>query len=47
VERAAWLARVDAYLEGNSWDRTWAEMDRLIAKCIEMRAMKVSNVESR
>jgi UDP-galactopyranose mutase len=46
TERSAWLARVDAYLKGNSWDRTWAEMDRLIADCIEMRAMNVSNVES-
>jgi UDP-galactopyranose mutase len=47
VERAAWLAHVDEHLKGNSWDRTWAEMDRLITDCIEMRALNVSNVESR
>lgn len=45
--RAAWLAHVDDFLKGNSWDRTWAEMDRLIADGIEVRALNVSNVESR
>jgi UDP-galactopyranose mutase len=47
AERSAWQARVDEFLEGNSWDRTWAQMDRLIAECIDMRALNVSNVESR
>lgn len=47
AERAAWLARVDDFLKGNSWDRTWTEMDRLIAECIDARALNVSNVESR
>jgi UDP-galactopyranose mutase len=47
AERAEWQARVDVFLEGNSWDRTWAEMDRLISESMDMRAMNVSNVESR
>lgn len=47
AERSAWLARVDDFLKGNSWDRTWAEMDRLIAECIDTQAVNVSNVESR
>ena len=25
-----WLSAVDAFLEGNSWDATWARMDELI-----------------
>jgi UDP-galactopyranose mutase len=29
--RRAWLARVDAMLDQMSWDRTWAEMETLIA----------------
>ena len=28
--REAWLARVDARLAANSWDRTWAQMDALL-----------------
>lgn len=28
--REAWLARVDARLAANSWDRTWARMDALL-----------------
>jgi UDP-galactopyranose mutase len=47
AERSAWQARVDDFLKGTSWDRTWAEMDRLIADRIEPRATNVSNVESR
>lgn len=30
-ERARWLAEVDAFLAGNSWDLTWERMQRLIA----------------
>lgn len=30
-ERGAWLAEVDAFLAGNSWDLTWDRMQRLIA----------------
>lgn len=29
-KRATWLSRVDDFLKGNSWDRTWSEMDELI-----------------
>jgi hypothetical protein len=29
-DRAARLSAVDAFLGGSSWDRTWAEMDRLL-----------------
>ncbi|MCU0509295.1 MAG: glycosyltransferase family 1 protein [Anaerolineae bacterium] len=47
AQRADWQARVDEFLKGNSWDRTWAEMDRLIADRIESRATDVSKVESR
>lgn len=30
-DRARWLAEVDAFLAGNSWDMTWDRMQRLIA----------------
>lgn len=30
-DRARWLAEVDAFLAGNSWDLTWERMQRLIA----------------
>jgi UDP-galactopyranose mutase len=37
--RAAWLAQVDAFLAGNSWDATWARMRELIeAACRTARA---------
>jgi predicted RNA-binding protein with RPS1 domain len=32
--RAAWLARVDAFLAGSSWDLTWQRMDALIEMCL-------------
>jgi UDP-galactopyranose mutase len=32
-ERAEWLARVDGFLKQNSWDRTWAAMERLMRDC--------------
>ena len=28
--RGPWLARVDARLAAQSWDRTWAQMDTLL-----------------
>lgn len=31
ADRSRWLADVDAFLAGNSWDRTWDRMQRLIA----------------
>ncbi|HET6228613.1 MAG TPA: glycosyltransferase family 1 protein [Longimicrobiaceae bacterium] len=33
-ERAAWLRRVDAFLEGTSWDRTWAAMADKVAEVV-------------
>ncbi|MBA3548651.1 MAG: glycosyltransferase family 1 protein [Nannocystis sp.] len=33
-DRARWLAEVDAFLAGNSWDTTWERMQRLIAAVI-------------
>lgn len=30
-DRARWLAEVDAFLAGNSWDLTWERMQRLLA----------------
>jgi hypothetical protein len=32
------IATVDAHLAGNSWDRTWAEMRRLIAAAASLAA---------
>ncbi|HEX8244378.1 MAG TPA: glycosyltransferase family 1 protein, partial [Longimicrobium sp.] len=32
-----WLARVDRFLAGRSWDRTWAEMDALVADAVALR----------
>jgi UDP-galactopyranose mutase len=31
---AAWLERVDRFLAGISWDRTWGEMDGLLASAV-------------
>ncbi|HUS10789.1 MAG TPA: glycosyltransferase family 1 protein [Pyrinomonadaceae bacterium] len=36
-ERSEWLARVDAFLSGMSWDETWAGMAQLIERAIEAR----------
>jgi UDP-galactopyranose mutase len=36
--RSRWLARVDAFLDGNSWDRTWNRMRDLIdTACMKER----------
>ncbi|HKY30076.1 MAG TPA: glycosyltransferase family 1 protein [Pyrinomonadaceae bacterium] len=32
-----WLTRVDAFLEGISWDKTWAQMSALIDQVIQKR----------
>ena len=32
-----WLARVDAFLEGISWDKTWAQMSQLIDDVVDRR----------
>jgi UDP-galactopyranose mutase len=33
--RSAWVKKVDEFLEGNSWDRTWSQMVRLIDSTID------------
>ena len=35
--RSDWLTRVDTFLEGISWDKTWAQMSALIDQVIEKR----------
>jgi UDP-galactopyranose mutase len=37
-ERARWLAEVDQFLAGNSWDETWARMRRLIGAAVRARS---------
>ncbi len=37
-----WLARADRFLAGMSWDRTWAEMDRLAARAARRRTSTAS-----
>ncbi|HEX2981416.1 MAG TPA: UDP-galactopyranose mutase [Anaerolineaceae bacterium] len=32
--RPAWLAKVDSFLKGNSWDATWKEMTQRIESCL-------------
>ena len=36
-DRREWLKRVDAFLEGISWDKTWTQMSQLIDAVIEGR----------
>jgi UDP-galactopyranose mutase len=36
-QRAEWLSRVDAFLEHISWDKTWAQMSKLIDEVTESR----------
>lgn len=36
-ERSEWLARVDAFLENVSWDKTWAQMADLIDRVVDKR----------
>ncbi|MCU0544527.1 MAG: glycosyltransferase family 1 protein [Oscillatoriaceae cyanobacterium Prado104] len=40
VDRANWLSKVDAFLADNSWDRTWQEMQDLIASAIANKKQK-------
>jgi UDP-galactopyranose mutase len=35
-----WLMRVDAFLEGTSWDRTWSRMNHLISVTLKSRWLK-------
>ena len=34
-----WLDRVDAFLEGVSWDKTWAQMSQLIDEVVDRRTL--------
>jgi UDP-galactopyranose mutase len=36
--RSAWVKKVDEFLDGNSWDRTWSQMVRLIESTIEQNS---------
>ena len=36
--RRTWMKKVDNFLEGNSWDRTWSQMVRLIESTIEQNS---------
>jgi glycosyltransferase involved in cell wall biosynthesis len=38
MDRTLWLERVDAFLETNSWEETWAGMNALITKAIEEKS---------
>lgn len=39
--KTAWLNKVDAFLDGNSWDRTWSQMVRLIeATMVQSNSVK-------
>ena len=38
-DRADWLARVDTFLEHVSWDKTWAQMSKLIDLVIDRRRL--------
>lgn len=41
-DKSEWLERVDAYLEGISWDLTWAKMNKLIK--IELEVKEKTNI---
>ncbi|RYZ27330.1 MAG: glycosyltransferase, partial [Chitinophagaceae bacterium] len=36
--RSAWVKKVDEFLAGNSWDRTWSQMVRNIEQTLNQRA---------
>jgi UDP-galactopyranose mutase len=38
TRRTAWVKKVDSFLDGNSWDRTWSQMVRLIESTIEQNS---------
>jgi UDP-galactopyranose mutase len=42
----AWLTKVDAFLDGNSWDRTWSGMVKHIETKIESNS-KISQTKSK
>jgi glycosyltransferase involved in cell wall biosynthesis len=45
-DRAPWLTQVDAFLAGNSWDRTWSEMAQHIEARITARKAHTHTRES-
>ena len=36
--RTTWVKKVDEFLEGNSWDRTWSQMVRLLETTLEQNS---------
>lgn len=42
--RKTWLAKVDAFLSGNSWDRTWSQMVRHIETIVDVQAVTDASV---
>ena len=36
-DNGEWLGRVDAFLEGMSWDKTWAQMSELIDHTVDTK----------
>lgn len=47
VEKDAWLEKVDAFLEDNSWDITWNKMNQLIRIGLSKRVLTTSMVGER
>lgn len=44
-QKAKWLAEVDAFLAGNSWDRTWIHMVKHIETAISAASLKTKQKE--
>lgn len=47
TQRQAWLARVDAFLAGTSWDRTWNSMEALISAAVRANVVAAAPREVR
>jgi UDP-galactopyranose mutase len=45
--KSAWLKKVDEFLMGNSWDRTWSKMVRLIENSLEQSAALKGKVKEK
>ncbi|RYY40777.1 MAG: glycosyltransferase family 1 protein [Chitinophagaceae bacterium] len=43
---APWLTRVDAFLAGNSWDRTWSQMAQHIEARVQSRTQSTSEADT-
>jgi len=41
-----WLNRVDAFLEGTSWDRTWSRMNRLMYQTLKSKRLTDNSYEN-